>query len=294
MTSCCIIGRLGTKLLDHHLEINIWDTPNLLIRLLELMVNKQEFQKLNIVNDEWNEILIEIYLFLLIGFIDAGDQMREMYDDDYFLQNIAEIMSAVMPMYKHLFTYVRSRLIEVYGDKIRQDGPLPAHILGNMWAQNWNAIYDLVKPYPSARSLDITVDMLIQNYTPLRSTTNLKENTFFVMFIILIKKSKRHNIGYIFFDTKKCKMSSFKNISFFFQVSLFSYSTDLKLYDKNKTFSYLILQINFTECFKWGKNFLHHWGWNRCRPSFGDCPCLKSRQIKMSSALRVRGIFVTE
>ncbi|XP_011494543.1 PREDICTED: angiotensin-converting enzyme [Ceratosolen solmsi marchali] len=104
----------------------------------------------------------------LSGFADAGDQMREIYEDDYVQQNMAEIVSAIMPLYKHLFTFVRSRLMERYGDRIRADGPLPAHVLGNMWAQNWDGIFDLVQPFPGAKKLDVTLDMMIQGFTSLR------------------------------------------------------------------------------------------------------------------------------
>lgn len=104
----------------------------------------------------------------LNGFTDAGDQMREAFEDDYFQQNIAEVISAINPLYKNLFTYVRTRLIDRYGDKLRPDGPLPAHLLGNMWAQNWEGIYDLVEPFAGARRFDVTLEMIIQGFTPLR------------------------------------------------------------------------------------------------------------------------------
>ncbi|XP_046478728.1 angiotensin-converting enzyme-like isoform X1 [Neodiprion pinetum] len=104
----------------------------------------------------------------LNGFADAGDQMREDYEDDSFQQNIAEVISAVTPLYKHLFTYTRHKLIDRYGDVIRKDGPLPAHILGNMWAQNWQGIYDIVQPFPAAKKLDVTLDMMLQGISPLR------------------------------------------------------------------------------------------------------------------------------
>ncbi|EFN79409.1 Angiotensin-converting enzyme [Harpegnathos saltator] len=104
----------------------------------------------------------------LNGFADAGDQMKELFEDEYFQQNIAKVMSAITPLYKNLFTYVRSKLIERYGDKIREDGPLPAHILGNMWAQNWENLFELVQPFPASRKLDVTLEMMIQGITPLR------------------------------------------------------------------------------------------------------------------------------
>ncbi|XP_020279066.1 angiotensin-converting enzyme-like isoform X2 [Pseudomyrmex gracilis] len=104
----------------------------------------------------------------LNGFADAGDQIRELFEDEYFQQNMAEVMSAITPLYKNLFTYVRLKLFERYGDRIREDGPLPAHILGNMWAQNWENLFELVQPFPASRKLDVTLDMMIQNITPLR------------------------------------------------------------------------------------------------------------------------------
>lgn len=83
-------------------------------------------------------------------------------------------MSAVTPLYKNLFTYVRSKLIERYDDRIREDGPLPAHVLGNMWAQNWEALFDLAQPFPASRKLDVTLDMIIQNITPMRYIPNVQ------------------------------------------------------------------------------------------------------------------------
>ena len=94
--------------------------------------------------------------------------MREAYEDEYFQQNIAEVISAITPLYKNLFTYVRVKLVDRYGDKVRSDGPLPAHLLGNMWAQNWEGIYDLVEPFPAAKKLDVTLNMMIQEFTALR------------------------------------------------------------------------------------------------------------------------------
>lgn len=94
--------------------------------------------------------------------------MREFFEDEHLEQNMAEVIYAIMPLYKNLFTYVRRKLFERYGDRIRKDGPLPAHIFGNMWSQNWEGIYDLVQPFPATTKLDVTLDMMIQGYTPLR------------------------------------------------------------------------------------------------------------------------------
>ena len=43
---------------------------------------------------------------------------------------------------------------------------MPAHLLGNMWAQSWVNIEDLVKPYPDKPSLDVTAKMKAKGWTP--------------------------------------------------------------------------------------------------------------------------------
>ena len=42
------------------------------------------------------------------------------------------------------------------------------HLLGNLWGQQWDNIADLVIPYPDKPSLDVTEEMIRQNYTPLK------------------------------------------------------------------------------------------------------------------------------
>ncbi|CAH2237878.1 angiotensin-converting enzyme-like [Pararge aegeria] len=103
------------------------------------------------------------------GYRDAGDQMRAAYEDQSFRASVEEIYNQVAPLYKQLFTYVRRKLVLRYGEaSVRSDGPIPAHLLGNMWAQNWKSIMDLVMPFPQSPNLDATSEMLRQGLTPLR------------------------------------------------------------------------------------------------------------------------------
>ena len=42
--------------------------------------------------------------------------------------------------YKHLHAYVRAKLVDAYnpqGAGIKENGFIPANVLGNMWAQTW-------------------------------------------------------------------------------------------------------------------------------------------------------------
>ncbi|CAH0599911.1 unnamed protein product [Chrysodeixis includens] len=103
------------------------------------------------------------------GYRDAGDQMRAPYEDPSFRASVEEVYNQVQPLYKQLFTYVRRKLVQRYGETtVRGDGPIPAHLLGNMWAQNWKSIMDIVMPFPQSPNVDVTAEMLRQGFTPLR------------------------------------------------------------------------------------------------------------------------------
>ncbi|KAJ0170359.1 hypothetical protein K1T71_014287 [Dendrolimus kikuchii] len=103
------------------------------------------------------------------GYRDAGEQMRDAYEDQSFRTSVEEMYNQISPLYKQLFTYVRRRLIQRYSaGNLRSDGPIPAHLLGNMWAQNWKSIMDLVMPFPQSPNVDVTAEMLRQGFTPLR------------------------------------------------------------------------------------------------------------------------------
>ena len=54
-----------------------------------------------------------------------------------------------------------------YGsDVIDPKGPIPAHLLGNMWAQTWTNLATLLRPYPSKPSIDVSQAMKDQGWTP--------------------------------------------------------------------------------------------------------------------------------
>ena len=89
-----------------------------------------------------------------LGFADLGTLWRSRYDMPAadFEKEAARLYSQVEPLYKSLHCYARKRLGEKYGkDKVPDGKPIPVHLLGNMWAQQWNRVYDdLLKPYPKA------------------------------------------------------------------------------------------------------------------------------------------------
>ena len=92
------------------------------------------------------------------GFRDAGEQWRAGYDmtPAQFEAEMDHVWSQLQPFYEELHAYVRSKLIEKYGAvATRKDGMIPAHLLGNMWAQEWGNIYDLVAPREAPPAFDL-------------------------------------------------------------------------------------------------------------------------------------------
>ena len=93
-----------------------------------------------------------------LGFADMGAMWRAKYDmpPDQFAQELDRLWEQVKPLYVSLHAYVRSRLREKYGDIVPASGPIPAHLLGNMWGQEWNNIYPLVAPPNADPGYDLT------------------------------------------------------------------------------------------------------------------------------------------
>jgi peptidyl-dipeptidase A len=83
-----------------------------------------------------------------LGFADTGAMWRAKYDmaPDAFTKELDRLWEQVRPLYVQLHAYVRMKLRQKYGDVVPEKGPLPAHLLGNIWAQDWSNIEDLVAP----------------------------------------------------------------------------------------------------------------------------------------------------
>ncbi|MCL5744310.1 MAG: M2 family metallopeptidase, partial [Acidobacteria bacterium] len=94
-----------------------------------------------------------------LGFADTGAMWRSKYDmpPDAFAKELDRLWEQVRPLYVSLHAYVRNKLREKYGDKVvPARGPIPAHLLGNIWAQSWENIYPLVAPENADPGFDLT------------------------------------------------------------------------------------------------------------------------------------------
>ena len=115
-----------------------------------------------------------------LGFADTGALWRAGYDmtPEQFSAELERVWKEVEPLYSELHTYVRRKLIEKYGaDAKRSDGMIPAHLLGNMWAQEWGNIYDLVAPPATPPAYDIG-EILQQRKTTAKQVVQFGEGFF--------------------------------------------------------------------------------------------------------------------
>ncbi len=94
-----------------------------------------------------------------IGFADTGELWRSGYDmsPSEFEAEMERLWQQVKPLYTQLHCHTRAKLAEKFGeDKVSKDGMIPAHLLGNLWAQEWPNIYKDMEPYPGQPSIDVT------------------------------------------------------------------------------------------------------------------------------------------
>lgn len=115
-----------------------------------------------------------------MGFKDTGAMWREKYDmdADAFAVEMERLWQQVKPLYDALYTYTRHKLSEKYGKEVvPEDKPIPAHLLGNMWAQQWGNIYPLLAPQAGDRGYDLT-KILVERKTDPKQLVRYGESFF--------------------------------------------------------------------------------------------------------------------
>jgi peptidyl-dipeptidase A len=114
-----------------------------------------------------------------LGFKDTGAMWRAKYDmpPDDFAKELDRLWEQVRPLYNSLHAYVRWKLREKYGDAVPANGPIPAHLLGNVWSQDWTNIYKLVAPANADPGYDLT-EILKSRKTDALGMVHYGENFF--------------------------------------------------------------------------------------------------------------------
>lgn len=145
-----------------------------------LLAESTDFDELHWIWEQWHEKTGKLmrddygkYVELMNkaavanGNDDAGVMWRSRYEyvDDKLSDKVDELWDQVKPLYDELHKYVHRELKKVYGDKMNlENGNIPAHLTGNMWAQSWIHLYDRIKPFKDASLVDVTKSMVDQSY----------------------------------------------------------------------------------------------------------------------------------
>ncbi len=104
-----------------------------------------------------------------LGYSDLGAMWRSKYDmdPDDFSAELDRLWEQVRPLYEKLHCHVRAKLAQAYGElQVPLDQPIPAHLLGNMWAQTWANVYDLVAPADADPGYDLTERLVAAGMEP--------------------------------------------------------------------------------------------------------------------------------
>ena len=146
--TCRDIGQLSdvlAKSRDYDAQLDAWQGWH----TISVPMRKDYVRFTELVNEGAKEM----------GFADAGEMWRSGYD-----MSPAELASEsdrlwgqVKPLYEQLHCYARTWLDAQYGKDKGEvaGGLLPAHLMGNLWQQDWSNLWDILQPYKAAGSLDI-------------------------------------------------------------------------------------------------------------------------------------------
>ena len=107
-----------------------------------------------------------------LGYADTGAMWRSRFDmtPQQFEAMYDRLLGELKPLYDQLHCYTRTKLNQKYGDAVQPDsGPIRADLLGNMWAQEWGNIYDVVAP-PGVGDIGYSLtDLLVaKKYDPVK------------------------------------------------------------------------------------------------------------------------------
>ena len=150
-----------------------------------VLAESRDYDELLEVWKGWREVSPpyrkEYQRFVEIGNLGAQefgyDNLAELWQGGYdmdsktFTIESRRLWDEVKPLYDELHCHVRAKLSETYGaDKVDLDKPIPAHLLGNMWSQTWDNIYDIMEPFPGVAPVDVTAAMQSQGWDEIKMT----------------------------------------------------------------------------------------------------------------------------
>ncbi|XP_072939894.1 angiotensin-converting enzyme-like isoform X2 [Epargyreus clarus] len=105
----------------------------------------------------------------LNGYDSVAEWWLSEYEEADSESQFTALWAQVKPLYQQIHAYVRRHLRLKYGeDVVSAKGPIPAHLLGNIWAQTWGNVEKFTRPFPDKPEVDVTAALIKQNYSALK------------------------------------------------------------------------------------------------------------------------------
>jgi peptidyl-dipeptidase A len=150
-------------------------------KITEVLAENRDPQRLREVWDGWHAAAVPMrkdYMRFVelsnkgaraLGYADTGVMWRTKYDmpADAFAADMDRVWQQLRPLYLSLHAYVRARLHDKYGAAVPEKGPIPAHLLGNIWQQDWSNVYPLVAPPNEKQAYSLTERLKARKIDPL-------------------------------------------------------------------------------------------------------------------------------
>ncbi|KAG6454446.1 hypothetical protein O3G_MSEX008728 [Manduca sexta] len=112
----------------------------------------------------------------LNGYDSVAEWWLGEYEEEDSEDQFAALWAQIKPLYEQIHAYVRRHLRLKYGeDVVSARGPIPAHLLGNIWAQTWNNVEKFTRPFPDKSDIDVTAALIAQNFTALKMFKTAEE-----------------------------------------------------------------------------------------------------------------------
>ncbi|XP_029165955.1 angiotensin-converting enzyme-like isoform X1 [Nylanderia fulva] len=112
------------------------------------------------------------------GYADIGEYWREEFEIPDLEDMFEEMYQRIKPLYRLLHAVVRFHLARLYPDVVDVSLPIPAHLLGNLWSQSWEALIDVIFPNYTTIMPNLTNAMIQKNYNVIKMIK--KANDFYM------------------------------------------------------------------------------------------------------------------
>ncbi|XP_045529197.1 angiotensin-converting enzyme-like [Pieris brassicae] len=116
------------------------------------------------------------------GYKDMGASWRDETELPNLRQLCYQLYESILPLYKLLHGVARYQLRKLYGNTVPESGPIPAHLLGDLWSQNWESLAELIIPRTidfdeRINKLNWTVDHMVKRGEDFYTSLGLPEMT---------------------------------------------------------------------------------------------------------------------